>query len=255
MGAFSKLFGGGGSAPAYTPYSTTSGLGDINVSGNRITGKVSGPYAELISRLQGGFTGINPSLSPEAMALGSSATQAGAGFLNQLQTYDPFAATEEQFNRMEAILEPGRARSREALEGKLLRQGRLGSTGGSLSEQGLEAAIEESRRANLAGAFGEAMNAQRQLADLGTGVGAFGTDIENTQLQRMLQGLGTATSLEAMPFELAQLAATLSGQRSSHQLNAAQLNQNSGGFGNILSGALSSGLSAYTGGLGKKFGG
>lgn len=246
MGAFSKLFGGGSSAPAYTPYSTSSGLGAVNIEGNQITGSVAGPYAELIRQLQGGFGGVQPSLSPEQLALGAGATEAGAGFLGALKAYDPFAATEEQFSRLEAILEPGRQRQRTSLQENLLRTGRLGSTGGGVSEQSLESAIEESRRANLAGAFESAMGAQSQLANLGTGLGAFGGSVEDQQFQRMLQGLGTATSLEAMPFELSQLGTSLSGQRSQHELERAKQQ----GSGDFLGGLASSALAAYTGGLG-----
>lgn len=243
---------GGSDIPEFTPYSTTSGVGDVRVKGDVVDISLDPRYQKIVESLTEGLArDIRPGLSREQLALGAAATQRGAGFLDELAVTDPFDIAERQFGRMEEILAPGRERRREALEARLLRQGRLGSTGGGISEEALETAIEQERRQGLVESLGLGHQVQAQQADLGTRLGAFGTDIENQQLQRLLQALGSATAVEALPTELSRVATALSGQRSQHQIAAAQ--DAGGGFGDILGGALSAGLGAYTAGLGKRY--
>lgn len=249
MGMLDSVFGGGGSSiPDYAPIEGTSGLGSITYDKSKgITASLDPKYQALVQELL-----ASRSLSPESIALGQQATQAGAGFLSAASSTDPFAMAEEQFNRLEAILQPGRERERTALEERLLSQGRLGSTGGGITEGAFQEAIEQSKRQNLYEAFGQAQGVQRQQAELAQGFGAFGISAEQAQLQRMLQALGGATATEAMPVTtLGNYLATLSGQKQAQDIAQAEAEASAGGFGDILSGALSAGLSAYTGGLGK----
>lgn len=253
MGMLDSIFGGGGAdVPEYKPYSGTSGLGSIDIKDQRAEVTLDPRYQAIVNQLLGGIGGLQPSLSEEQLALGGMATEKGAGFLQGLST-DPFDATEKQFQRMESILEPGRERARTATQERLLATGRLGSTGGARSEAALEEAIEQSRRENLAGAFGLAQQAQAQQAGIGQQLGAFGLGQEQAQLQRLLQSLGAAQATEALPLELGSYLSALSGQRSQHQLGAAQLAGESGGFGDVLGGALSAGIGAYTKGIGTKW--
>ena len=238
------LFDSGSDIPEYQPYTGDSGLGSVTTRGNKVNVELDEKYQPIVRELLGGSP-----LSQGQLDLGAQATQQGAGFLNQLNA-DPFDIAEEQFNRMEAILGKGRDRQRVAQRENLLRTGRLGSTGGSLSEEGLEGAFETSRRANLAEAFGQAQGVQAQQAQIGQQLGAFGLGTEQAQLQRLLQSLGSAQATEAMPLQLANYLATLSGQRSQHQLGKAELEAAEGGMGDILSGALSAGIGAFTGGAG-----
>lgn len=244
MGLVDSLFGGGGaSAPEFKAYSTSSGLGDFNVKGDQITTKLSPEYRQIVEQLVGAFGGASPSYSPETLGLGKAATQTGAGFLESLGSYDPFAAAEEQFNRMDAILAKGRERDRTALEEKLLRQGRLGSTGGGISEEALAAAQEDARQKSLIDAFGQAQGVQAQKAQLAQSFGAFGGSIEDQQLQRLLQSLGTATSLEAMPSQIGAAGNQLTSARAQYNLGKTELdNANQGaGWGDIVGGVLSGG--------------
>lgn len=253
MAGFSDIFGGGADVPAYQPFTGTSGLGSIDFEGDRAKVSLDPRYRDIVNQLLGGFQGVSPSLSPEQLALGTQATQRGGAFLEQLGA-DPFDIAEKQFARMEDILRPERERTRTATSDLLLSQGRLGSTGGGRTQEAQEAGFERSRRAGLAEAFGQAQGVQAQQAQLGQQLGAFGLSTEQQQLQRMLQSLGAAQATEAMPLQLAEYLANISGQRSRHQLGAAELEGGGGGFDDILGGALSSGLEAYTGGLGKKYG-
>lgn len=258
MGLISDILGGGGSgpvAPAYTPFSTATEAGSVNVEDGNITTTLAPQYRDIVNMLVGAFGGVQPSLSPEALALGRGATGAGAGFLSGLSSFDPTTAAKEQFDIMESILEPGRQRSREELEAKLLRQGRLGSTGGGIESESLETAIEQSRRAGLLDAMRQSQAVQKQQAELATSLGAFGGTVEDTQLQRLLQSLGTATALEALPIELGQLGALYSGQKSAHDINAANINaQNQqGAFGDLLGGLLTGAGTAFAGPAGTAF--
>jgi len=245
------ILGGGATMPEYKPYSTESGVGSVAVKGDQITATLDPRYRALVDQLTGGFQ-VTPSLSQEQLGLGRQATEAGAGFLKQLGSFDPFAAAETQFGRMEEILSAGRARDRSSLEGKLLRQGRLGSTGGGVEQEALEGAIEQSRRQGLVEALGQAQGIQAQQAQLGTQLGAFGGTIEQQQLQRMLESLGSAMSVEQLPIMAGQLGATLSGQRSQHQQAKAEFDAaNAGaGWGDILAGGLTAAGTAFGGPLG-----
>ena len=246
------LFGGGDvSVPKFKAYSGESGFGDIDVDGSDVNVTLDPKYQAVVRQLMSDTGQITPSLSQGQLNLGRQATQQGAGFLSSLNA-DPFDIAEEQFNRMESILGKGRDRQRIAQRENLLRTGRLGSTGGGISEEGLESAFEDSRRKNLYEAFGQAQGVQAQNAQIGQSLGAFGLGTEQTQLQRLLQSLGSAQATEALPLQLGQYLNQLSGQRSQHQLGRAQImaSNQGGGFSDMLGGALSAGLSAYTGGLG-----
>jgi len=247
MGSLDSLFGGGADVPAYTPFGGTSGFGTVGFEGDRAQVTLDPRYQSAVDQLLGGFQGVSPTLSPEQLALGTQATERGGAFLEQLGT-DPFAIAEQQFQRMEDILRPERERTRTATTEQLLAQGRLGSTGGARTQEALETAIEQSRRAGLTEAFGQAQGVQAQQAALGQQLGAFGLSTEQQQLQRMLQSLGAAQATEAMPLQLADYLSTLSGQRSQHQVAAAELESAGGGFGDVLKGAASMALNYYTGG-------
>lgn len=147
----------------------------------------------------GGYTvgkgGLTTYLSPEYQAAANQLMQASQGLLGQSQqayaqlgTFDPYQAAELQFKRLEEILSPERARQQEALQSKLYAQGRLGSTGGALSEQALAQAIQQQQSQNLYDAFLQAQQTQRHLAGLGQGM--FGT---------AMQGFGGAGQIEQMP--------------------------------------------------------
>lgn len=257
MGLVSDVLGGGDgfSAPKFKPYSGSSGFGDIDITGQRAEVSLDPKYQAIVNQLLQGIGGLSPSLSSEQLAFGEDATRTGAGFLSALESTDPFDVAEKQFERMEAILEPGRERARTRTTEQLLAQGRLGSRshGVTPEQESLESAIEQSRRAGLAEAFGQAQGVQRQQADIAQGMGAFGLSTEQAQLQRMLESLGSATAVEALPLELGNYLANLTGQRSAHEMRGAELEaaNQGGGFGDLLGGALSAGLEAYTGGYAK----
>lgn len=242
------VLGGSADLPEFKAYDTVSGVGSTDIEGDRITTSLDPRFAAISEALTGGLAGgLSSSLSPEQLAFGQQATETGAGFLQSAGQFDPFAAAETQFGRMEEILAPGRDRARESLEGRLLRQGRLGSTGGGRTQEGLETAIEQSRRSNLYDAFGQAQGVQQQQANLAQLFGGLGLGIEQGQFQQQLGGLQGALGLEQAPLAFAEFGSSLSGQRSQHQQAQAQLEAQRnqalmGMIGGVGSGLMSGGM-------------
>lgn len=146
--------------------------------------------------------------------LGALAGQGGLGFLRAGIETDPFATAQTQFERMEEILAPSRQRQREALESRLLRQGRLGSTGGALQQEGLESAIEQSRRQGLVEALGQGMGIQAQQLAQGQQLGLLGQQQQDVGFQQAMARLGGLQGIEQQMFNLANLGSALGGRQS-----------------------------------------
>lgn len=145
---------------------------------------------------------------PRIAGLGGQAlTQAGGAF-GALGAFDPTQAAQERYGALEAIMAPSRERTRSELEARLLRQGRLGSTGGGVQQQSLESAFAEQQQQQALAAYEEARAQQQHLMGLGTGLGAFGTQMEALPFQRAQSLLGVTTGLEKMPIDLLRLGGT-----------------------------------------------
>lgn len=188
----------------FDPYNVSGLFGSGTFDGKTASINLS-PFAQSLTGMFGQqaqdyFSGT----SPEAMA----ASQAGLGMLQSLGSGDPYAMAQSQFQKMEDILNPGRQRQREALQAQLLRQGRLGSTGGSLREQGLEAAIEESRQRGLFEALGQAQAVQQQQASLGSQLSNFG-------FNQGLSRLGAMQQLEKQAMDYLNMGGAFGGKAAS----------------------------------------
>lgn len=167
----------------FSPFGIQSGIGGVSFQDGQAT-------TSLDPRLQG--------MSNQLFGLGQ-------GFLGQLGSFDPMQATEQQFGLMESILNPGRERTRSSLQDQLLATGRLGSTGGGRTQEGLETSIEQSRRQGLYDAFGQAQQTQQHLAGLGGGL--------------LQQGLG----IEQMPLGLIGMGGQLGGLKSQADIARARM--------------------------------
>ena len=258
MGGLSGLLGGGADVPDYKPYSTTSGVGSTKVVDDQITTTLDPRYQAISEQLTGGLAGYTPGLSAGARELGAGAT-AGAGMFMQGAMRDPTELGRSQFELMESILSPGRERARTSLEERLLAQGRLGSSGGALTQGALETSIEESRRKSLYDALMQGQQVQQQQAGLFNLFGQYGLGAEQAQEASLFRGLQGALGLEMAPLSYAQLGTSLSGQRSQHQQFQAQMEAQKnqalmGMVGGLASGFMTGGTSfalpALTGGLG-----
>ena len=194
---------------AFNPYEVSGAFG---------TGQFDGTTARTeltpeMQRLQQQYASEASQFSRQGQTgIGARAGALGQGLLDNMQA-DPFAAAESQFAKMEEILNPARGRQREALEARLLRQGRLGSTGGALQQQGLEGAIEESRQKGLYDALQQSQGMQNQQAALGTQLGLFGQqqDVGFNQAQARLGGM---QSLDQSALQYLNLGGAFGGRQS-----------------------------------------
>ena len=186
--------GGGGSSQAQTPT-------PIDISGGGLFDTTGKGQISLTPEMQA----IQQQLLGTAGGQGQfqqQAGQLGAGFLGQVGEFDPFAAAQTQFGRMEDILAPQRDQQRLAQESRLFSQGRLGSTGGSQQQQALENVFSQQQAQNLAQALGQAQDIQGQQIERG----AFLSQIPQAQQTQALQNL-----LGIQKGGLSQLQAGLSG--------------------------------------------
>ena len=159
---------------------------------------------------------------PIAGQLGQEQTQAGAfgaagglGFLQQGLNTDPFNVAQERFGQLEQILNPGREQQRQSLESRLLRQGRLGSTGGSLQQQGQEAAFEQQRQRGLFDVFNDAQKLQQSQIGLGQNLTLFGQQQQEVGLGQGLNRLNALSGIETQGRGLIDLGGVLGGRQSS----------------------------------------
>jgi len=119
-------------------------------------------------------------------AFGQQAGALGQGFLGQAGEFDPFAAAQTQFGRMEDILAPQRDQQRLAQESRLFSQGRLGSTGGAQQQQALEGAFAQQQQQGLYDALGQAQGIQGQQISQGLALGQMPGQQQTQSLQNLL---------------------------------------------------------------------
>ena len=139
----------------------------------------------------------------------------GANFLAQGLTTDPFDVAQSRFGQLEQILNPGRQRTRENLESRLLRQGRLGSTGGSLQQEGFESGIERERQRGLFDIYNQAQAQQQAQIGLGQNLTLFGQQQQEVGLGQALNRLNALSGIETQGRGLIDLGGVLGGRQSS----------------------------------------
>ena len=222
---------------AFNPYDIQGGaFGGVQFDKEAGTAQLSlDPRMQQISDLYaqqaGQFAGQGQT------ALGQQAGALGEQFLGGINA-DPFAAAQTQFGRMEDILAPSRQRQREALEGRLLKQGRLGSTGGGVQQEAQQTAFDQSSSQNLYNALQQSQALQGQQATLGQQLGMFGQQQQDVGFNQAQARLGGISGLEQQLYNAANLGSNLGGRQS--QAGAQQ-----GAFG--MQGATS-GTAALLGG-------
>lgn len=196
---------------AFDPYNVSGAFGqgvfdrEAGTAGVELTPQMQ-QLQQLFGQQAGQFAGQGQT------ALGQQAGALGQQFLGGIQA-DPFAAAQTQFGRMEDILNPARQRQREALEGRLLKQGRLGSTGGALQQQGFETGIEEARQRGLFNALQQSQGLQAQQVGLGTQLGLLGQQQQDVGFQQAQARLGALTGIEQQGQRLLELGAGFGGRQ------------------------------------------
>lgn len=146
-----------------------------------IAGQFPG-YQQQLAGIQGSIAGLDPALAGMQGLFtggGAGALGAGLGDLAQAGAIDPMAVAQSQYDKMQALMAPGRQEQRLATEARSLRQGLLGSTAGLNRSRGLEEAFGRADTAAAASALQQGQAArgtalQQALSQVGAGQGLLG---------------------------------------------------------------------------------
>lgn len=141
-----------------------------------------------LGQLQG--QGFDQSNQFGNLALGNQGSQTafnlGQGFAGQLSQTDPLSLQNTLFQQQAGLLRPGFEQDTLNLESRLFSQGRLGSTGGALQQQGLQDSQNTAFGQLLANSFQQSQGQQAQTAGLAQNFLQL-----DPQLSGMFQNLGT----------------------------------------------------------------
>ena len=102
-------------------------------------------------------------LSPAIEAQFDALIAQAQGYGEQIQEFDPQALQSDLYSEQQALFAPAQEQDRLALENRLLQQGLLGSTTGSLRSETLLGAQSQQDLARQAVAFEQAQQAQKNL--------------------------------------------------------------------------------------------
>ena len=128
------------------------------------------------------------------------AQQAGAGFLGQLNEFDPMQVQQSQFNLLNPQMQQQFQQDRLGQENRQFAQGRLGSTGGAQDMQSLYQAQGNQQNQLMFDSFGQGQQAQAQLAQLGGQMSQL-----DPQLSGMFQNIGTSGLQNSLGIDAAAL--------------------------------------------------
>ena len=204
MGIFSKvggfvnnLLGGGGvqSGTGVVDFNQTSTLGTTGLDAS--TGQITSQLSPELQALFDSGIGQYGAFSAAVPNAGAAAQEQASGFLSAAGAFDPFAAAEQQFNRLDAILAPGRTEARSGGAAGLLATGRLGSTAGNRLQGEIERQIEQQRQSMLVDQFNSAQNVQDQMVNRGIALGTYGQQKQLTQQQLATGALGNAFGIDS----------------------------------------------------------
>lgn len=201
----------------FNPYNVTGPGGRATFDGNQANVALSPEmqaYSDSLgARAEGLFS--NPTNGASRRA-----THAGNRAFAELGDFDPLAAAEGQFNKLESILEPGRDKARAGLESRLFSQGRLDSTGGAAQMGEFEAAIEQERQRNLYNSWDQAQATQTSMINNATGLSQFGFNMEGGLFDRGLQSVDAQRQLHADALRLMEMGGQLGGMQANAGANA-----------------------------------
>lgn len=194
-------------AIAALPFKTRSDIGKGKFQNGKITSKLSPELQALFdTQLDQGADQLAGVPDAGEQSLGLS-----EGFLSEVGSFDPFAAAEEQFTRLDSILEGGRSRSRTGQAGGLLATGRLGGTSGNDAQAAVEGQIEQQRQQLLGDSFESAQRTQQGLVDRGVQTGAFGMQQQAAQQNLGQQSISGAFGIDSQLQSQLALGGQLSG--------------------------------------------
>ena len=221
------------------PFMQESNLGTTAL--NPKTGEIISEMSPEMQRLFDAGISQAADFQSQVPGAGQQMMDASGGFLSSATQFDPFAAAEEQFNRLDAILEPGRKNARTGTAAGLLATGRLGGTAGNQAQAAVEGEIERQRQGLLSDQFTAAQGVQDSLVNRSLALSQGGLQqkagFQDLGMGALSQALGIDSQLQS------QLA--LGGQLTKDQPVQAQ----QGAFDSILQGGLTAGLGTLIGSI------
>ncbi len=269
------LFGGGGNQARGAAERAAKGISfrpeALDVAGLGSVGV--GPGGGITTQLPEEVRGIQQNLfgaaSPALAAAGGLVDPAAAGAqslfgaggqaLAQLGSFDPLTAAEQQFQRLEGILNPIRERETAGLEARLARQGILTGTAGAQRLGERQAGIERERQRGLLNQFQAAQQAQSNLANIGLSLTQGGQGISESLFGRGVQAGQAGQQLSAPLLQMLGLSADIGQARTAADIakstaltgfNQQQAASGGGGLGGALGGILGGAASSFLGPLG-----
>jgi len=237
----------------FDPYNVEGAFGSGQF--DRETGEASVALTPEMQAIQDQFGAQAGQFAGQGQtALGQQAGALGGQFLGGINA-DPYAAAQAQFGQMENILNPARQRQREALEGRLLKQGRLGSSGGALQQEGLESAIEQSRQRGLYDSLQQSQAMQMQQASLGQTLGMFGQQQEDVGFNQAQARLGAMQGIDQAGLNYLNMGGAFGGRQASAGAQAGQFNMQGAAAGTAAQLGAAAGQASAFGKIGSAIGG
>jgi hypothetical protein len=139
------------------------------------------------------------------------AGQLGEGFLGQLGTFNPMDVAQQQFGLLNPMLQEQFTQDRLGQESRQFAQGRLGSTGGAQDVQAMLGAQEDARRNLLFESYGQGLQGQQHLFNLGSGLSQLDPQLRGLFGNLANQALNVPLSLQQAGLNQAQIAGGLAG--------------------------------------------
>lgn len=198
---------------------------------------------DVLGKQQGGGAGA---LAGEVTGYGQQALGTAERLLSEAGGFDPLAAAEQRFQRLQSVLQPERERRQQALESRLFKQGRLDSTGGYRGQADLEAALAREDAMLLDRQFQEAEQARQAALTGGLQAGAGGTTAQQSQFQQFLQALGAQGDVAAAPLRVAGVSQDIAASEAARRAAASGA---IGNFNTTMAGTAQGGFGAALGGI------
>ena len=225
----------------------------------------TGIFRDILDQGAMGALDESGAMRPGVSGLGGRATDAAGQAFDAFGSFDPMAAAQERFDKLDSILEPGRTRTRSGLESRLFAQGRMDSTAGSRELADLEAGFQRERAGMLNTQFGEAQTAQGNLAGIAQGLAGTSAGIQSGIFGQGLQGIGGSQQMSEPMMRLLGMSADFGQQTLNAKVQQQQMMaeaqaaddaaEAAGGFmnsmgGQLLGGVLTGAAGAFGGPLG-----
>lgn len=221
----------------FDPYNVTGafGTGTFNPEDNTAQVNLSPEMQAIQNQYQqqaGQFAGQGQT------DIGALAGQGALGFMQGGMQADPTALAQSQFDKMQTMLAPSRGRSQEALESRLLQQGRLGSTGGGVQQGAQQEAFGQQDQQMMLNALQQGRADQQAQLGLGQQLGMFGQQQQDVGFNQAQARLGGMQGIDQQALSYLNMGSALGGRQ-------AAAGQNAGAFGMEGAGA---GTAALLGG-------